>query len=103
MLLGAGAVHGASIEACDYPDGANVGMQALHFAVRDHAPIEVIREIYEAHPMALYAAEAAGLTPPELLEEESPNSTNTNYTSLELEEVSVYLRGLVDSDGGAGE
>ena len=101
-LLGAGAVHGASIEASDYPDGANFGMQALHFAVRDHAPIEVIREIYEAHPMALYVAAHNGWgTPPELLEEETPNGTS--YTPLELEEVRAYLQGLVGGDGGAGE
>ena len=96
-LLGAGAVHGASIEASDYPDGANLGMQALHFAVRDHAPIEVIREIYEARPMALFVAERSGFTPPELLGEE--NANGTNYTPQEHEDVKAYLRGLVGVDG----
>jgi hypothetical protein len=92
-LLDEGAVHGASIEASDYPSGANEGMQALHFAIRDHAPIAVIREIYEARPMALFAACRGGLTPPDLLQEEAPNGAS--FTQQEYSEVKAYIGSLV--------
>ena len=100
-LLNEGAVHGASIEASDYPSGANCGMQALHFAIRDHAPIAVIREIYEAHPMALFIACRGGLTPPDLLGEEAPNGAS--FTPQEYLEVKDYLESLVGGDGEADD
>jgi len=93
-----GANFAAKIEEGDYPDCAydlNVGMMALHFAVRDHAPIDIVREIYEAYPEALFEKSNYGrFAPTELLERKCPNTINTNYTEDEYLEVKAYLASL---------
>ena len=82
----------AAIEEGDYINGANVGMMALHFAVRDHAPLEVIRDIYDAYPKGLYVEEVNGLSPIELLATTTPNGPN--YTPEQYAEVKAFLESL---------
>jgi hypothetical protein len=65
-LLAEGAKYSASIREEDYPN-RNVGMMALHFAVRDAAPTEIIKEVYYSHPIALITPEINGFTPLDLL------------------------------------
>ena len=71
-----GARFVATIEVGDYPDNINRGMMPLHFAVRDHAPLNVLREIYEAYPQALSVHERNGCTPRDLLARTTPNAPN---------------------------
>ena len=78
-LAAAGARYSARIEEGDSNGHNSMGMQPLHYAVRDHAPPAVVREIYLGHPKALWEREACGLTPYGLLD---PNdSTNAPATS----------------------
>jgi hypothetical protein len=67
LLLEEGAKYSASIREGDYPNDGNLGMMALHFAVRDAAPTEIIKEIYYAHPIALISLCDYGMTPLDLL------------------------------------
>ena len=74
-LIAQGAKYSASINTDDYVHGQNVGMMPLHFVVRDQAPFEMIRGIYEAYPMALRCIDQCGLTPLDLLsQKKSPNA-----------------------------
>ena len=84
----------ATIENGTYPNNNNVGMTALHFAFRDHAPLDIIREIYKAYPAALHCGERSGLTPGELLGPTNPN--NPNYTAEEYEAVTNYKNRIMD-------
>ena len=70
-----GAAFTAAIQRGDYASNNNIGMMPLHFAIRDHAPLDVVREIHTACPAALYRADRTGLTPPELLTRRSPNQS----------------------------
>ena len=69
LLLEEGAKYSASIREGDYPNDGhkNLGMMALHFAVRDAAPTEIIKEIYYAHPIALISLDGYGISPLDLL------------------------------------
>ena len=92
------AMFDASIERDDYPYNVNFGMMPLHFAVRDHAPLAIIQEIYQAYPVALHMQEGCGLTPPELLEMESPNAgenSSRSYNEEEYAAVAAYLDSLL--------
>jgi hypothetical protein len=92
------AMFDASIERDDYPYNANFGMMPLHFAVRDHAPLAIIQEIYQAYPVALHMQEGCGLTPRELLGMESPNAgenSSRSYTEEEYAAVAAYLDSLL--------
>jgi hypothetical protein len=68
LLLEEGAKYSASIRQGDYPnDDHLVGMMALHFAVHDAAPTEIIKEIYYAHPIALISLHDYCMTPLDFL------------------------------------
>jgi hypothetical protein len=60
----------------------NVGMMALHFAVRDHAPVEVIRDVFEGYPSARFEVDAAGLIPEELLENAAQTVMNVREHNI---------------------
>jgi hypothetical protein len=87
----------AAIEEGDYPGdpGLNVGMMALHFAIRDHAPLDIIREIYEAHPPALFVRDRCGLAPAENFSPASPNLPS--FSAEEYQAAKTYLQSI----GGA--
>mmetsp|Transcript_43046 Transcript_43046/g.48720 ORF Transcript_43046/g.48720 Transcript_43046/m.48720 type:complete len:133 (+) Transcript_43046:461-859(+) len=85
----------AAIEEGDYPrSGANVGMMALHFAIRDHAPLEIIKEIYEAYPPALYVRDRIGILPAEDFFPVSPNPPS--FSAEEYQAVKTYLQSIVN-------
>ena len=77
------------IESGDYPNGENIGMMPLHFAIRDHAPLVQIKHILEAYPAAKSKTESSGRTPRELLSENSANGES--WTEQEYNEVKNYL------------
>jgi len=81
----------AIIEPGDYPDHANIGMTALHFAIRDHAPLVRIKQILEGYPAARSMKECSGarLTPYDFLSEVSTNGES--WTEQEYSEVKDYL------------
>lgn len=94
-LMARGVAFVAQIEPDDYGHGktTNLGMTALCFAVRDHAPLEIIQEIYEARPQVLHVRDYVGLTPREDFFRESPNEPSY-ATDEEFQAVSLYLASL---------
>ena len=99
LLLEEGAKYSASIREGDYPNDGhkNLGMMALHFAVRDAAPTEIIKEIYYAHPIALISLEGCGLTPFDLFPYEY-ELEKFGWTVERATEVKEFLEAQLPAD-----
>ena len=99
LLLEEGAKYSASIREGDYPNDGhkNLGMMALHFAVRDGAPTEIIKEIYYAHPIALISLEGCGLTPFDLFPYEY-ELEKFGWTVERATEVKEFLEAQLPAD-----
>jgi len=80
-----------------YPNNVNIGMTALHFAVRDHASIDVIKEIYEGYPLSIFTRDACGCTPIDLCGRVTPN-TKVNWSDNEWQQVKNYLETLCGNE-----
>lgn len=88
----------ATIEIDDYPHDStlNLGMTALHFCARDSAPLEIIKEIYENFPAALFMTEEAlNYTPYELLMSLDPEEIISRHGVLEFDAIKTYFETLL--------
>ena len=93
-LIQKGAKYSATIQPGMHLNPmAEVGMAALHYAVRDGAPTKVIKEIYYAYPLALLMPDICGLTPLDLLIGiiECDDLKGRNYTPERANEVKEFL------------
>jgi hypothetical protein len=92
-LLEEGAKYSASIRQGDYPNDYHLGMIALHFAVRDAAPTEIIKEIYYPSPIALFSLHDYGMTPLDFLNGLSGYELeNFGWTVERATEVKEFLK-----------
>ena len=91
----------ARIEKDAYPHDThcNLGMTALHFAVRDHAPLDVIQFIYHHEPCSMFQKEINDLTPFELLCKITPNTPS--YSNDEFLATKLWIKDIYYEKGFA--
>ncbi len=72
-------------------------MNALHFAIRDHAPLEEIKFIYHEDPSNLLKREINDCRPLDLLEKISPNPPS--YSHAEYLATRAWITNIYTSLG----
>ena len=97
-LVNEGAKFVAAIKRGDYAQNQNMGMTALHFAVRDHAPLEIIQFIYHQDPSNLLKRESScDGRPLDLLGQINPNWPS--YTNAEFLATRAWLASIYTTLG----